>query len=232
MRLYRVVFVLAALTAAIGSAQAQGLAQDRSSWTVSVTGEGTVAVAPDVAEVRAGVVNQGKTAKEASEANSRAMGTILLTLKAAGIADEDIQTSRFSIQPLYEPNRGPPQRVVGFQASNQLAIRIRDVSTVGDVIDRLVGAGANEFSGVSFQVSAPSKALDAARADAIADARRKAEIYAKAAGLALGRATAIVEEGSAPPVTFRAVAASPTTPIAAGQETLRVSVSVTFELLR
>jgi uncharacterized protein YggE len=232
MILQRTVFALSVLLAGMGSVQAQGLAQDRSSWTVSVTGEGSVAVTPDLAEVRAGVVSQGKTAKEASEANSRAMGTVLLTLKAGGIADIDIQTARFSIQPLYEANRSPSQRIIGFQASNQIAIRIRDTTTIGDVIDRLVGAGANEFSGVSFQVSAPSKLLDAARADAMADARRKAEIYAGAAGLALGRATAIVEEGAAPPAAFRTVAASAATPIVTGQETLRVSVSVTFELLR
>lgn len=228
---HRIVFAVSVLLASMGLAQAQGLAQDRSPWTVTVTGEGAVAVAPDIAEVRAGVISQGKTAKEASEANSRAMTALLAALKAGGIADIDIQTARFSIQPLYEPNRSP-QRIIGFQASNQLAIRVRDVATVGDVIDRLVGAGANEFSGISFQVSAPSKALDPARSDAIADARRKAEIYSKAAGLGLGRATNIIEEGSAPPATFRAVAASSATPIAVGQETLRVSVSVTFELLR
>lgn len=231
--LQRIVFALSVLLAGAGLAHAQGIAQDKSPWTVTVTGEGVVAVAPDIAEVRAGVVSQGKTAKEASEANSRTMGALLLALKAAGIADNDIQTARFSIQPVYEPNKSAPQHITGFQASNLVAVRVRDVASVGDVIDKLIGAGANEFSGVSFQVSTASKALDAARADAIVDARRKAEIYAKAAGLALGRATAISEEGAAPPVTFRASASQQaTTPIAPGQETLRVGVSVTFELLR
>jgi uncharacterized protein YggE len=230
---HRTVFVLALQLTGVGLAQAQSQTQDRSSWVVTVSGEGTAAVVPDLAEVRAGVVTQGKTAREASEANSRATAALLLVVKAGGIADTDVQTSRFAIQPVQEPSRNAPARIIGFQASSQLTIRVRDVATVGDVVDRLVGAGANEFSGISLHVSAPSKALDGAREEAIADARRKAEIYARAAGLGLGRTVTIVEEGaSGAPVTFRAVASQAGTPIAAGQETLRVGVTVTFELLR
>jgi uncharacterized protein len=222
--------VLAVLMLLAGAGLAQ--AQERSAWIVTVTGEGTATAVPDVAELRAGVITQGKTAREASEANGRTMTALLALLKTNGIPDTDVQTSRFSIQPVYEPNRNPPQRITGFQVANQVTVRIRDLTTIGDMIDKLVGAGPNDFSGISFQVSGASAALDTARVEAIADARRKADIYARAAGLNLGRAISIVEEGSAAPVRVSAMAARQGTPIAPGQETLRVGVTVTFELLR
>ena len=229
--------MLLLMMAGAGPARAQTVqAPDRLPWTVTVTGEATVAVIPDMAEVRAGVLSQGRTAREVSEANSRAMAALLAMLKATGVADTDIRTSRFSIQPMQvpDPSRTGPPRITGFQASNQIAVTIHDIATVGDVIDKLAGAGANEFSGVLFQVSAPSKALDGARTEAIADARRKAEIYARAAGSSLGGAIAIAEDGANNgPVTFRASGMQQAgTPIAPGEETLRVGVTVTFELVR
>jgi uncharacterized protein len=209
------------------------LAQDRPPWIVTVTGEGTATAVPDLVEIRAGVVTQGKTAREASEANGRAMAALLLVLKANGVAETDVQTSRFFVQPVYETNRNPPQRITGFQVANQVAVKVRDTAVVGDLVDKLAGAGANEFSGISFHVSGASKLLDTAREEAIADARRKADIYARAAGLALGRAIAIVEDGAVVPAMARSAAMAPgATPIAPGEQQLRVSVSVTFELLR
>jgi uncharacterized protein len=226
------------LRSALGLALALGVAspavaQDRPPWIVTVTGEGTATAVPDLVEIRAGVTTQGKTAREASEANGRAMAALLLVLKANGIAEADVQTSRFFVQPVYEANRNPPQRVTGFQVANQVTVKVRDAAIVGDLVDKLVGAGANEFSGISFQVSGASKLLDGAREEAISDARRKADIYARAAGLALGRAVAIVEEGAASPVMARTATMSPSAaPVMPGEQTLRVSVSVTFELLR
>jgi uncharacterized protein YggE len=208
-------------------------AQERSIWLVTVAGEASVTVAPDLAELRAGVTSQGKSAREASEANARAMTKVLATLKDAGIADNDLQTSRLSLHPVHEGSRGPAGKISGFQASNQVMVRIRDIDKVGEILDRAVAAGANDVSGVEFLVSDPSKVLDAARPQAVVDARRKAEIYAKATGLGLGRAAAINEEGFAAPVGMRMSAARATsTPVAPGQETLRVVVTVSFELLR
>jgi uncharacterized protein YggE len=207
--------------------------QERPASLVTVSGEATIAVAPDMAELRSGVTTQGKTAREASAANARAMTSVLAALKEAGIAGEDIQTTRLSIQPVQDRNRPGAERITGFQASNQITIRMRDVTRVGDILDRLVTAGANEFGGLDFFVSAPSKLLDSVRPQAILDARRKADIYARAAGLELGRAVSIIEEGVAPPIPLRAAArAAPATPVAPGQETLRATVTVSFELLR
>jgi hypothetical protein len=201
---------------------------------ISVTGEATVSAAPDQAQVDGGVSSDAKTAREASDANNTAMAKVLLALKGAGIDEKDFQTARLSLQPKYAPDRAGPSTVVGYRASNRVTIKVRDVTKVASVIDLLVGAGANEIGGINFVVTQASKLLDDARGQAIADARRKAEIYAKAAGVTLGAPLDISEQGSAAPM-FRAgkmvaggMAAA--APVAQGEETLSVTVSVSWAI--
>jgi hypothetical protein len=200
---------------------------------ISVTGQASISVPPDLAEVNAGVATDAKTAREASDANNAAMAKVLAALKGAGIEDKDVQTSQLSLQPQYAPNRAGPSAVVGYRASNRVTVKVRDVTKVGGVIDTLVGAGANDIGNISFEVSQASKLLDDARENAVADARRKAEIYAKAAGVALGAPLSISEEGAPQPM-FRAKMAMPMAaappPIAHGEETLSISVSVTWAI--
>ena len=200
---------------------------------ISVTGEAQISVAPDIAFVDAGVATDAKTAREASEANNNAMTKVFAALKAANIDARDIQTSRLSLQPQYAPNRSGPSPVVGYRASNRVTVRIHDVSKVAGVIDTLVAAGANEIGGINFTVSQASKLLDEAREKAVADARRKAEIYARAAGVTLG-APLSISEGGAPTIPlFRArmaPMAAAATPIAQGEETLSVSVGITWAI--
>src|SRR5260370_19897016 len=127
---------------------------------ISVTGEATVSVAPDLAQIDGGVTSEAKTAREASDANNAAMGKVLLALKGAGIAEKDYQTSRLSLQPEYAPNRSGPSPVVGYRASNSVTVRVREVARLASVIDVLVGAGANDIGGINFTVSNASKLLD------------------------------------------------------------------------
>jgi uncharacterized protein len=199
---------------------------------ITVTGEATVSVPPDMAEIEAGVGSDAKTARDAIEANNAAMGKVLLALKGAGIAEKDFQTSQLSLQPQYAPNRGGTSPVVGYHASNRVTVRLRDITKVGGVIDTLVGAGANDIGGINFMVSGASKLLDEAREQAIADARRKAEIYAKAAGVTLGAPLSITEEGSPAPMQYRKLSAgiAAATPIAQGEETLSVTVNVSWAI--
>jgi uncharacterized protein YggE len=210
------------------------LAQTVPPPAISVTGEANVSVPPDLAQIDGGVATDAKTAREASDANNAAMGKVLLALKGAGIDEKDYQTSRLSLQPQYATSSKAAERpgVVGFRASNRVTIKIRDVTKVASVIDVLVGAGANEIGGINFIVTQPSKHLDEAREKAIADARRKADIYAKAAGVTLGEPISISEEGAAVPV-FRSKVAAPMAagaPVAQGEETLSVSVSVSWAI--
>ena len=213
---------------------APALAQTMPPPAISVTGEANVSVPPDQAEVDGGVTSDAKTAREASDANNAAMGKVLLALKGAGIEEKDYQTSRLSLQPQFATSSKVSERpgIVSFRASNRVTVRIRDVAKVANIIDVLVGAGANEIGGINFTVTQASKHLDEAREKAIADARRKAEIYAKAAGVTLGEPISISEEGAPVPV-FRGKVASPMAagaPVAQGEETLSVTVSVSWAI--
>jgi uncharacterized protein len=229
-------FAFAAAVAGAALFAAPALAQSDFPSAISVIGEASLSVPPDLAQIDAGAASDGKTARDAAEANNAAMTKMLAALKNAGIEEKDYQTSRLSLQPLYAPNRtGPPSSITGYRASNRVAIKLRDVTKVASVIDALVGAGANDIGNISFTVSQASAMLDQAREKALADARHKAEIYARAAGVTLGAPLSIAEEGAQTPV-FRAktaAAASPmttSTPIAQGEETLSVAVSVIWAI--
>jgi len=219
----RLLFALFAAAMALAPARA-------AEKLVTVTGEATIAVAPDAAVIRIGVSSQDKTAREASEANAKQMTAVFAAIKDNGVADRDIQTSRLSLQPQYDPNKSGTARLTGFQASNQVTVKIRDIDKLPTVLDRAITAGANEMSGIEFVVSEQSKLLDQARDDAIADARRKAEVYTKAAGGKLGRVVSITEEGSAPPPRPMQALRAGAVPIAPGEQTLRAIVSLSYEL--
>lgn len=224
--LFRTFFGLAIAVAALAPLSAQAVER-----LITVSGEATVAVAPDMAIIRIGVTSQGKTAHEASNTNAKQMTKVLTAIKGTGVADRDVQTSRLSLQPQYDPNKNGTARLLGFQVTNQVTIKIRDTGKMPVILDTAIAAGANEMSGIEFVVSEQSKLLDQARDDAIADARRKAELYAKAAGAKLGKVMAISEEGSSPPPrpVMQAMRAG-AVPVAPGEQMLRASVTVSYEL--
>jgi uncharacterized protein len=210
------------------------LAQTERPAMISVSGEATVSVPPDMAEIDGGFTSEAKTAREASDTNNAAMGKVLLALKAAGIEAKDIQTSRLSLQPQTQntPNRASPPIFIGYRASNHVTIRLHDVTKVASVIDMLVGAGANDIGGINFMVSGASKLLDEAREQALADAHRKAEIYARAAGVTLGTPLSISEGNASVPV-FRSkmpMAPMAAAPVMQGEETLSVTVNVSWAI--
>jgi uncharacterized protein len=222
-------FVFALIAGAVALAPLPAPAMDK---LVTVTGEATVSVAPDTAMIRIGVTSQGKTARAASLANAKQMTAVLAAIRASGVADRDVQTTQLSLQPQYETDKGNTPQLTGFRATNQLNVKIRDINKLPDLLDHAIGAGANEMSGIEFVVSERSKLLDQARDDAIVDARRKAELYAKAAGAKVGPVVSITEEGSSPPPqpykALRAGAAA--IPVAPGELTLRAAVTVSYEL--
>ncbi|MEQ1641693.1 MAG: SIMPL domain-containing protein, partial [Novosphingobium sp.] len=198
------------------------------STLLTITAEGKSVRTPDLAVFTAGVVSEGKTAGEALTANAAAMTKVIATLKKAGIADKDIQTSQINLNPVYgQPVIGPSgqmvqePRIVGYQASNTVTIRSRDIKGFGKVLDALVASGSNQINGPAFQMSDPRAAMDEARGDAMKQARTRAELYAKASGLRVVRIVSISEGGGySPPQPVYAMAksadASSATPIAAG----------------
>jgi uncharacterized protein len=229
------ILLAAGMLAATAPAEAQQPPPPLPPARVIVTGEGSVTVPPDYAEITSGVTTQAKTAKAASDANSKAMAAINAALQNAGIAQNDIQTARFSVSPVYgtpQPNHAPP--LVGFSVANQLGIKVRQIGQVGAILDALIAAGATDAGSVQFLHSDTSKALDQARQTAVADARRKAELYAQAAGLKLGAAAWITEVPAyAPPSPaggVRMFAATSAVPISAGEDTLQVQITAGFEV--
>src|SRR6266516_2252192 len=155
---------------------------------VIVIGEGGVSVTPDCAQIGSGVTTRAKTVKEATDANSKSMAAITKALLESGVAQRDIQTSRFSVQPVYAPQEPRTEpKLAGYSVSNQVRVKIRQIDKVGEVLDHLVTAGVTDIGNVEYLVSEPSKALDQAREAAIAEARHKAEVYAHASVIQLGR---------------------------------------------
>lgn len=209
---------------------------------LTVNAEGRATRAPDLAVFSAGVASTGKTAGEALSANAVDMNRVIAALKRAGVADRDIQTSNLSLNPVYaEQRRLPdgrtddtPPQITGYQVSNTVTVRQRNLAEFGKVIDTLVSAGANQVNGPSFEVDNSDAATDEARIDAIRKARARAELYARAAGLKLVRVLTISESGGfSPPVPMYRMAvkadAAPT-PVAPGEVALNVTVAVQFEL--
>lgn len=238
--------VLAAAAAAVpASAQTTSdvVAMVPASGTlVDVVAEGRTTRVPDLATIRAGVVAQGATAAQALGDNARAMDKVLAALRRAGVAPRDVATATVSLQPQYRYADNQPPTITGYQATNSVAVRFRDVAKSGAILDALVAQGANQIDGPNLSVSEPDAALDEARADAVKRARARAELYARAAGLRVTRIVSIAEAGQdaggpdRPPVVFaRAMSAdAPRAPtaIAAGEKDITASLQVRFLLDR
>jgi uncharacterized protein YggE len=220
------------LAVAAPAAQAQPLALPPA--RIIVSGEGSVDAAPDAAEIMSGVTVQAKTAREATDASSKAMAAIGAALRGAGVAQNDIQTARFLVSPVYGPQAAqtPPKRV-GSSASNQIRITVPQIGRVGEILDVLISAGASEADSVRFVHSNLPQLLDQARQAAVADAKRKAELYATAAGLALGGVAWISEQPLAPTPLVEAssfAAPRPAVPISPGEDTLHARITVGFSV--
>ena len=243
MRYLPLLCIAASLTAPLGAPPAQ--ANDRHAidsgderW-VEVNGEASVNAAPDFARVTLGVTTTGKDARAAVAANAKAVNSLIALFKGEGVAAADIQTSSLSITPQFSNPRPPSQTeqsITGYDVSDMVTVTVRDIPRLGSLIDNAVEAGANAMYGVAYGENDPGALLDKARPLAVADARRKAEIYASAGGAKLGQLMRLSERPGAQPVQFargayvqNAAAAAPT-PIEAGEDRLTVSVTARFEL--
>jgi uncharacterized protein len=205
--------------------------------TIRVTGEGKASSAPDMAVIHTGVVTQAPTAAEAVAANNEQMQKIMATLKELKIADKDIQTSNFNVQPVYEQNREQrvAPRIAAYQVSNQVQVKVRKLTDLGRALDALVSSGSNQLNGVSFQLADPKPVLDQARAAAVADAQERAALYAKAAGVRVGEVLTISEESeSSPQPIFKgramAMEAASAVPISAGELDFPAQIHMVFSL--
>lgn len=220
---------LLCLAAVATSAQAAEMPR-----TISISAKGTVTAVPDMALIRAGVVTEAASAAEALRANSVSMRKVLDGLRGARVAEKDIQTSQLNVQPRYDrPKDGSAPHITGYQVTNQVVVVVRDLGSLGALVDKVVSLGANRFDGIQFEVSGFEKKKDEARREAMSNAIRMAKLYAEAGGTSLGPVLQITEgvrSPSGPVVYGRARAAAMEAPVAPGELELEVEVHVTWSL--
>jgi hypothetical protein len=218
------------LMAAASTALADTITEQRS---ITVSASGTVAAEPDQARISSGVTTEAATASQALARNSDTMQKVIAGLKASGIAAKDIQTTSFRVEPRYtRPREGEARAIDGYRVVNQVEVLARDLDKLGEVLDHLVSLGANEMAGLSFEVSKAETLRDEARKEAVANAIRRAELYAAAAGVGLGEILSIQEGGDRGPRPMpmaRAMQAE-AVPLERGTEMLEASVTVTWAL--
>ena len=219
---------------AAGSAS---VAQDMPERRVTVSGVGEVTAAPDLATITIGVSEQGQTATDALRANTRAMQALFDVLDTAGIEGADRQTSGLNLQPIYdhtEVRNGQGPRIVGYEATNTLLIRVTKLPTLGDVLDGVTVAGANRINGISFGLSDTDAMMQQARRDAVEDAMQRAQLYVEAAGATLGSVIRIDEAGGVsqprPEMAMARMASDMSVPIAEGEVGLSARVNVVFAI--
>jgi uncharacterized protein len=205
--------------------------------TLSMSGHGETRQAPDLATITLGVFSTAKTARQALDANTAEMTQLMAVIKGAGIEAKDVTTSNFSINPRYQDNQTPgqPPKIVGYDVSNTVFVVERKIDGLGKLLDAAVSSGSNQINGISFGIDDPGAATDKAREAAVADALRKAQLIAKAAGVSLGNIVSIGESGGAqPPVPVYAKAAmraeAADVPIAQGEQTVSADVNVVWEI--
>jgi uncharacterized protein YggE len=223
--------------AAVNAQQAPAISQTVTGTRLdlNVTGESTRV--PDVAIISTGVVTRSTTASGAIQQAATSMARVRSALKAAGIADRDIQTSNLSLNPEYRYVENQPPQLTGYSATNQLTVRFRDIAQTGKVIDALVREGANQINGPSLTIDKPEAALDEARANAVVMGRARAELYARSLGLRIVRVVSVSESGGGyappPPMPYGVMAAraqAADSKIDAGEQKLSVTLGMVFEL--
>lgn len=226
----RQLLICALLTLAPAAAWSEDLAR-----VLTVTGTGEVARAPDMSVIRVGVVAQDKSASTALSRTSEAMVRMQQRLAEQGIEARDIQTTQLSLTPVYENTSGTRTRkIIAFEAMNAVLVRVRDLPSTGAVLGTLVEDGANRIDGISFTLQDSQESMDEARRRAVADARRKAEVLADAAGVELGALRDLREAGGGAPrpmmMERMAMDAAASVPIAEGEISLSATVTMVYEL--
>lgn len=212
--------------------------QTISGTRLEVVATGEAYRVPDVALISAGVMTRAPTATQALQQNAQRMERVIAALRRAGIAERDIQTSSINLNPDYRHVENEQPVLTGYNASNEVRVRFRDIAQSGRILDVLVAEGANQINGPNLTIDKPEAALDEARRNAIAVAKDRAQLYAQATGKRVGRMLSISEGGGGFPrpetivVTGSRIgrAAMADTKIVPGEQTLSVTLSVSYEL--
>ena len=228
--------LLAAAALAVPAAAPAQTMQQIAGTRLDISASGEVTRVPDVAVISTGVVTRATTATAAIQQNAARMERVRAALRRAGIDDKDIQTSSINLNPDYVYVERQPPKLTGYQASNNVSVRFRDIRKTGEILDALVAEGANQINGPSLTIDKPEAALDEARLKAIANGRARAELYARGLGMRVTRLLSVSESGgyaAAPPMPMYAraeMAQDAKTTIDPGEQKVSVSIAMSFEL--
>ena len=235
--------LLLALSLALGATTMTAHAQTLASvgalsdgTLLNVSAQAEARRVPDVATISAGVVTQAADGNTAMRQNAEQMAKVMAAIKAAGIAEKDIQTSGISLNPQYRYAENEAPSITGYQATNTVSLKVRDITKLGKVLDSLAAQGANQINGPSFQIDQPEPVYDEARLAALKKAKDRAETYAKALDLKVRRIISISEGGGGGfrPVPMMAMSArgkaEMDTAVSPGETEVSVSLDVVFEL--
>ena len=226
----------AAAFTAPAAAQQSTINQTIAGTRLDVSAVGEVTRVPDLAIISAGVQTRATTAKAALQQAANRMARVRAALARAGVADRDIQTTSINLNPDYFYENNKPPRLTGYNASNQVTVRFRDIASAGDILDALVAEGANSINGPTLTIDKPELALDEARSRAIAAGRARADLYARSLGMRVVRVVSVSESGgsypSPPPMVMmaRAESSDASTRIDPGESKLQINVAMIFEL--
>lgn len=202
---------------------------------LDVVATGEVNRVPDIVRINAGVMTQAQTASEAIRQNAEQMRSVRAALRRAGVAERDIQTSSINLNADWRHTENAAPQFIGYRAHNMVNVRFRDVANAGRILDALVEAGANQIDGPMFAIDRPQEALDEARVQAIATARARADLYARSLGMRVGRILLVSEAGANVPAPIMArmqAQDSAASNVAPGEQTLGISLTVSFELVQ
>ena len=230
MRILSSMFLAAALSLGMTDASFA----DSAPATISVTGTATVNVVPDLATISLGVTTKGTSAATAMSANSTALTAVIARLKAAGVADRDMQTSNLSLNPNWVTNAdGSAQEIQGYIAANMLTVQVKAMDTTGAVLDAAISDGANTLNSLTFGLQDQHPQEDEARKGAVADALARAKLLVAAAGVKLGPIVSISKESvlqPGPQPMYRGMADAAVVPVAAGEVGISATVTIVFQI--
>jgi uncharacterized protein YggE len=230
------VFALVILSPVAAMAQAMDPPNPRPACVI-VSGTGESHGKPDFARIQLGVVTEAVTAAEALKKNNESMSQLIVMIRKSGIEDKDLQTIQFGVSPRYRYDKSQQEapRIAGYQVVNEVHVKVRNLTALGAFLDEAVSMGANQIRGISFGVAEPAKLMDEARAKALADAHRRAQVCAEAAGIRIGKPVRIEEQAGRPvpyPVAHMDSAmAGSAVPVAPGEQTFSITVTVSYAIV-
>lgn len=205
---------------------------------ITVSGEGKIYAKPDVALVNLGVTTQGLTVASVTTSNTDKMNAVIAAVKALKIDEKDIQTTNYNLAPQYNYTQKSGQIFQGYTLEQDVQVKIRDFTKIGDVLSQATTKGANLVGDLQFTIDNPEQFKEQARAAAIAQAKANAQNLAKESGISLGKLINVIEGSNPSPIMYNSaralgggmVASAPVPTVQPGQQEIDITINLTYQV--